>query len=179
MVLSWPVQRMAIINESPSTLLLNLKVASAIKGPDKLDYVYLGDELHVTYTVVRLPTNYACTEPVWRYAEDVDGPTPGKRHLLDYFELHFQPGKAGDVLYPQWPQPPRIYKWGVEVNEQIKPQNDKPIMPDGVDELTLDIYNVAQYYCNWLDNIIPRYLQGGEKPNETARARVVLKRFKP
>ena len=150
------------------------KLDCDIKGCKNV--VYLGDEFFAEYYIVRHKINGNCFLKIWRYAEDVDGPTPGKKHLLDYAELQFV--GQNELRRPKWPSPPRKYFWGYEVNEEIKPQLDKPIMPEGVDELTLDIYVIGRYYCNALDYVFERYIQGG-KPDETESVRITLKRNKP
>ena len=172
-----PLVYWAVLNwAGPSSAFYDPAIETARPCPEG-QCIYLGDEFRMRYTVIRHRLNGSCLLKIWRYGEDIDGPTPGRRHLLDYAELQFV--GAEEMRHPRWPSPPRQYHLGYEVNEQLEPQLDKPLLPPGVDRVTMDFYVVARYFCNPLDTVFPRFLQGGIKPDETERARAVLKRFKP
>lgn len=167
-----PVIYFAVLNSvGPSTQYLDPRIEGAQIGPDGNYYATVGDKIYVTYTVVRHRFNGKCLLNVWRYAEDVGGPQDGQRHLVDYVDLQFRGNN--DVLRPRWPLAGLVL--GYDTDRQGRPQFNKPLLPPGVAEQAFDLYVVARYRCNFMDYIVPRYLQGG-KPDETRRVRIIVKR---
>ncbi len=159
----------------PSTEYLDPRIPTATIVDGK-PTVYLGDLFYVQHTIVRHTLNGNCTLAINRYAEDVDGPTPGKRHQIDYAELQFIGNN--EVLHPRWPPADDPYKLSFERDRKDGLLKDKPLLPEGVDQITMDFFVVSRYYCNPLDYIFPRYIQGGH-PDESPRVRAVVKRNKP
>jgi hypothetical protein len=135
-------------------------IKGAARQADGRYVAYLGDRIYVTYEVKRHKINGDCLLDVFRYAEEVGGPRAGTRHLINHVELRFV-GKD-EIVYPSWPID------GLVLGESL-------MSPD-VDEQALDLYVVAKYRCNPLDDWIDRYIQGGAKPNETARVTLILRR---
>lgn len=132
---------------------------------------YLGEKIFVRYYVVRHKINGNCVLHVYRYGENIGGPEAGKRHLLDYVELQFR--GEDELLKPRWPIAGLILGYGVHKNGAVN-LND-PLIPHGQSSQELALYVVARYRCNLLDHFFPRYLQGGVKPNQTARAYLLVK----
>lgn len=120
----------------------------------------VGDKIFITYTVVRHSLNGSCFERIWRYAENVGGPDAGEKHLLDFADLQFV--GENEVRHARWPL------GGLVLTNDLIPSETK--------SQKLAFFNAARYYCNALDYIWPRYLQGGEHPNETARVYLTLTR---
>lgn len=147
------------------------------------DVVYLGEAWQVVYRVQRHEVNGNCYLPIDRYAEYVGGPRAGHRLLIDQTEVRFD--GSNDVFYPRWPS------WARPITHGLDPRSreELPLLPDGVDEQVLDLYVVARYHCNPLDDFAAwlegfgigrgRYLQGGSEPDRSAHARITLKRRKP
>ena len=148
------------------------------------DEVYLGEPWQVVYRVRRHKINGNCYLPIDRFAEYVGGPLAGQRVLIDQTEIRFE--GADDVFYPRWPPRPRPITRGLNASRR-----EIPLLPDGVDEQVIDLYVVARYHCNplddftaWLEGITRglvkgRYIQGGSAPDRTPHARVTLKRSRP
>lgn len=120
----------------------------------------VGDRIFVRYIVVRHKINGDCLLNVWRYGEFIGGPRGGERVLLDYADLRFR--GANDLLRPRWPL------GGFEVPADFAPAGE------GSQKVAL--YVVARYHCNPLDEVFPRYLQGGERANETVRVVLNVRR---
>lgn len=144
----------------PSTEYLEPSIPNA-RDIDGKPTVYVGDDFFVRHTIVRHRLNGNCILHIDRYAQDVDGPTPGRKTKLDEADLQFK--GDNEVLHPRWPPESRALP---------------DILPKGVDQVTMDFYVVARYYCNFMDNIIPRYLQGlgNAHRNEGPRVRAVVRR---
>ena len=138
--------------------------------------VYIGDNFYVQHTIVRHELNGSCLLKIHRYAEDVGGPTPGKRHLIDYAELQFI--GRDEILHPRWPAADRPYVLGYERDEEGNTLHDRPLLPDGVDQQTMDFYVSPRDFCNTLDHLIPRYTDGGTHWDESPRVRAVVKRHR-
>lgn len=156
----------------PSTVYYEPTISGAERRPDGKYVAYLGDRIFVHYTVVRHRINGSCFLRVYRYGEELGGPYDGQRHLLDYAELQF----SGDdkPLRPRWPLQGLVL--GYAVNKEGAIQEDEPLLAPGVDSQEFALYVVARYYCNFMDELFPRYLQGGIKPNETERVHLIVKR---
>lgn len=177
-IITSPISYVVILNWlGPSTEYHNPEIATATRGPDGKLYVYLGDEFWVNIFVVRHATNGNCHFKIRRYAEPLDGLQAGRKFLVSVAELQFV--GQNEMRRARWPSPPDKYILGYAVNEQNEPQYDKPLLPDGVDELEYLFYVQGRYFCNFLDYIIPRYIQGGPREDETAHVRAVVKRNKP
>lgn len=144
---------------------------------DGKTYVYLGDEFYVWIFVIRHKTNGDCRFEIERYAEYVGGPKHSKRHLISKTKLEFK--GANELRRTRWPVPSEPYYLGYAIDKQGRPQPKKPLLPDGVDEQEFTFYVVGRYYCNILDHIFPRYIQGGDRPNITPRVNAILRRHKP
>jgi hypothetical protein len=88
-LLAYPLGYDFVLNSlGPSTEYVDPWLPTA-KMVDGKPTVYIGDDFYVQHTIVRHALNGNCLLKIHRYAEDVDGPTPGKRHLIDYAELQF------------------------------------------------------------------------------------------
>ncbi|HEY6032052.1 MAG TPA: hypothetical protein VIU44_15885 [Gaiellaceae bacterium] len=144
----------------------------ATLGADGKYRAFLGDRIFVRYIVVRHKLNGNCLLHVHRYGENVGGPEAGRRHLLDYADLRFV--GADEMRRPRWPLSGLVL--GYDVDESGRRQTDKPIIPPGASSQELSLYVVARYYCNVLDYVFPRYLQGGSRPDETARVNIIVER---
>ena len=173
-----PVLYTAMLNWlGPSTEYHDPVIGTAVKGPDGKDYVYVGDEFYVWITIVRHKLNGNCLFEIERFAEATDGPNKGVRRLISKTALQFI--GQNELRRTRWPVPSEAYILGYEVDKQSKPQLDKPLLPDGVDQQEFEFYVVGRYFCNFLDYLIPRHIQGGQKPDETPRVRAIVKRTKP
>lgn len=144
----------------PSSQYRNPRVPVAVTLPDGRRAVHVGDRVRVHYEVKRHRWNGNCTVHVWRFLEHASGPTPGRRWLVDEAVIEFI-GKD-ETLHPSWPLA------GLLLTEEF--------LPAGASEVEIDLYVEARYTCNKVDEYVPRYLQGGPVPNQSARARVVLRR---
>lgn len=152
----------------PSTEYHDPYIEGAEKLPDGKYLAYVGDRVFVRYTVVRHRINGDCRLKLRRYGEDVGGPHAGRRRLLDSTELRFR--GADELYHPRWPLRGLLLDHGDGVD---------PLLPPGVDQQEIALYVVARYYCNPLDYIFPRYLQGGIRPNETERVDLIVRRRRP
>ncbi len=169
----------------PSTRYYNPVIGTATPNPDRPDrpFVYLGDEFHVNITVVRdepvfLQALSTCEFVIRRYMEAVSGPRTGSRHLISTGHLEFR-GQNQFIPRTRWPQPnEKLIYLNYAVDKMGNELRDQPLLPDGVDEEEVAFYVVGRYFCNIMDDIIPRYIQGG-RPNETERVYAILKRHKP
>ncbi|HMF51781.1 MAG TPA: hypothetical protein VK603_24200 [Candidatus Saccharimonadales bacterium] len=151
----------------PSTEYYEPSVIGATKQPDGHYVAYLGDRIYVTYSVVRRKINGECFVHVRRYGEEVDGPAAGKRRLLNFVDLQFR--GENELRRPRWPLE------GLVLGDDF---DGEPLLAPGVDERAFDLFVVARYYCNFMDYILPRYLQGGTKPDETERVRLIVRRHR-
>lgn len=163
---AWYVCLTAAINAtSPSTELIDPQIETAEPCGRDLPCVYVGDEFYLRYFIVRHQLNGTCTSDVHRYAEEVGGKRNGKRHLLSHVELNFV-GK-NDISRPRWPPANSNYRLEYSVDADNIPIPNSPLLPEGVDEQRMCFFNTNRYYCNFLDYIVPRYMQGGARPNES------------
>lgn len=171
-----PAVYFGILNElGPSTEYYEPTISGATLQPDGKYVAYLGDRIFVNYIVVRHRINGSCLLHVYRYGEEIGGPNNGRRHLLDYVELQFR--GTDELMRPHWPLKGLVL--GYDVNKDGQPQKDKPLLAPGVNSQEFALYVVARYFCNVMDEIFPRYLQGGIKPNETERVNLIVKRNRP
>ena len=133
-------------------------------GLDGRYYAKIGSKVWVRYTIVRHKQNGSCTLNVWRYVEEIDGPQAGTVHLVDYTDLQF----VGDdkPFRPRWPQDGFIIG-APDLAGFLT-------VPPGAQTQELSFFVKARYYCNLLDYVFPRYIQGGLKPNETARVNLLV-----
>jgi hypothetical protein len=158
----------------PSTEYYEPTITGAMVDRDGNYSAYLGDKIFVNYIVVRHKINGECLLHVYRYGEDIGGPDNGKRHLLDYVELQFK--GRDELMRPHWPLKGLVL--GYDVNEAGVPQENKPLLAPGVNSQKFALYVVARYYCNFMDLIFPRYLQGDTRPDETRRVDITIMRRK-
>lgn len=165
---------LALNQLGPSTEYYSPKIEGATQLPNGKYVAYLGDRIFVTYFVIRHKLNGNCYMTIERMAENIGGSEPGKKHLLDYVELQFV--GANELHRPRWPLQGLVL--GYDINRKGKVLLDHPIIPPGQDEQELKLYVHARYYCNFVDYIIPRYLQGGDTPDQTAAVRLIVKRDK-
>jgi hypothetical protein len=84
-----------------------------------------------------------------------------------------------EILHPRWPAADDPYVLGYERDEKDNTLYDRPLLPDGVDELTMDFYVSPRNFCNTLDYLIPRYTNGGTHWDESPRVRARVKRHRP
>ncbi len=170
-----PLGYVLLLNSlGPSTAYYNPQIATALQGPDGRKYVFLGDDFYVWISVVRHERNGNCYFHIHRYAEATDGPDKGKPKLISEEGLQFV--GRNELRQTRWPQPPTKLVLQYELDEEGNIVG--PLLPDGVEEQETDFYVVGRYYCNALDYIFPRYIQGGSR-NETGRVHAVIKRTKP
>lgn len=173
-----PLIYLAVLNAvGPSTEYHNPAIGTAVKGPDGSSYVYLGDELYVWITIIRHKLNGNCRFEIERFAEAVGGSRDGQKYMISKTALQFV--GQNELRRTRWPVPSEKYILGYGVNEKNEPQIDQPLLPDGIDEQEFTFYVVGQYFCNALDYVIPRYIQGGDRPDITPRVNAVLRRQKP
>jgi len=176
-ILLSPVIYTALLNAvGPSTQYRNPQIATAEPGPDGKQYVYLGEEFYVWITVIRHRLNGNCLFEIRRYAEVASGPRVGKAFLISAVSLQFV--GQNELRRTRWPQPSERYFLGYAVDEENDPLYTQPLLPDGVDEEHFAFYVRGRYYCNFLDYLIPRYIQGGNQPDETERVYAVLRRHR-
>lgn len=169
----------------PSTRYYNPVIGTAVPNKDDPDFpiIYLKDPFWVDITVVRdapapLQALGTCEFVIRRFMEVVHGPRTGQRHLISVGHLQF---RGQDQLIPRtrWPQPnEKAIFLEYAVDEQGNDRRDAPLLADGVDEEKVGFYVVGRYFCNMMDDLIPRYIQGGER-NETSRVYATLRRHKP
>jgi hypothetical protein len=177
-IILFPVIYLAVLNAiGPSTEYHNPQIGTAERGPDGTQYVYLGEEFYVWISIVRHRLNGSCLFDIRRYAEVVGGPRNGRMYLISKAELQFV--GQNEMRRTRWPVPEEKYILGYAVNDNNEPQFDMPLLPHGVDEREFTFYVVGRYYCNALDYIFPRYIQGGDRPNITPRVNAVLRRHRP
>jgi len=159
----------------PSTEYYQPKIDGALLLPNGKYLAYLGDRIFVTYIVVRHSLNGSCFMTIERMGDNVGGPAPGKKHLLDYADLQFV--GQNELRRPRWPIPGLILGYDVDHHNRII--KSKPLLEPGTSEQELRLYVHARYYCNIMDYIIPRYLQGGDIPDETASVNLIVRRERP
>lgn len=168
-----PAAYLFLLNQlGPSTEYYEPTIHGARLGPDGKYYAALGDKIYVNYIIVRHQINGNCLLNVYRYGENVGGPKAGKLHLLDYADLQFV--GRNELRRPRWPMAGLVLGYGVDKNGA--PQSDDPLIEPGASEQELALYVRARYFCNVVDYIFPRWLQGGVRPDETERVNVVVKR---
>ena len=168
-----PAIYFGILNHlGPSTEYYEPTITGAVQIKDGKYVAYLGDKIFVNYIVVRHKINGTCFLHVYRYGEEVGGPHAGQRHLLDYVELQFR--GRDELMRPHWPLTGLVL--GYDVDKNGISQKDKPLLAPGIESQEFALYVVARYYCNFMDLLFPRYLQGGIKPNETERINLIVKR---
>lgn len=159
--ISWPTIYFYVLNSlGPSTEYYEPTVQGAELHSDGKYYADVGDKVFVSYIIVRHQINGTCLLNVSRYGENIGGSKPGKRHLLDYADLQFV--GQNELRRPRWPMGGLVLK-----DDMIEP---------GEKYQEIALYVVAVYRCNYMDYIIPRYLQGGIRENETERVNLVVRR---
>jgi hypothetical protein len=163
-----PVGYLAVISWPDSTDYFMQEVASAKKGPDGRNYIYVGDELHVTAYNYRHLINGTCVIDVWRGRQNVGGKYDGKRTAFQFVQQAFV--GDGKVRKTAWPIVP----------ETIMITEDWFDDPTATEQ-EMDIFTWGTYNCNILDNVrmqlgFPRVLHDGERNPWREKTRVVLKR---
>lgn len=164
---------LAFVNlNGASTLYTNPTIGTGERHEGKT-YVYVGDEFYVWIQIVRLAgsvrVNSTCRFRIERYAEYVGGRKNGQRLLISQAELQFR----GDnlVMRTRWPiqSEPYFVGWGAD-------ENGIPrfMLDDDQNEQEFTFYVVGRYFCNYLDHIFPRYIQGGDRPNITPRVNAIV-----
>lgn len=172
-ICSSPLIYWAALNAlGPSTEYHDPYVEGATRLPDGKYVAYLGDRIFVRYTVIRHQINGNCLLNVYRYGEYVGGALAGERVLLDYADLRFK--GQNELRHPRWPLAGLVL--GYSVTESGAAHKAMPLLPKGVESQEFALYVVARYFCNPLDYVFPRYLQGGMRPNETERVSLIVKR---
>jgi hypothetical protein len=154
----------------PSTEYYEPTVLGAERDPNGKLVAHLGDKVFISYIVVRHQINGTCLLHVWRYGEEIGGPRSGTRHLLDYADLQFV--GANELRRPRWP---------IEGLVLGKDMNGQMLLADDVVEQEYALYNVAEYHCNVVDELMAalgrgRFLQGGIRANETERVNLTVRR---
>ena len=154
MLIASPVEYFAILNcLGPSTDYFDESVASA-RHIDGESYIQVGDDLVVKAEVIRHRINGTCRLAVWRVRQNVGGKFDGRISLLQYIEQNFV--GDGQFRHTSWPIPPTR----IVVTENWF---DDP----NVAEQTIDIFVIARYYCNFLDDLYPRWIDGIKKKTQT------------
>lgn len=160
-VVSTPLVYFSILNSlGPSTEYYEPTIQGATVGADGKYYATVGDKIFVNYIIVRHQINGNCLLNVFRYGENIGGPKPGKLHLLDYADLRFI--GANELRRPRWPLSGLVL--------------DDSLIEPGESQQELALYVRAKYFCNLADYFIPRWLQGGIRPDETERANLIVRR---
>jgi len=160
----------------PSTEFIDPQIETAKPCGRELPCVYVGDDFYLRYYIVRHALNGRCKSDVRRYAVEIGGANNGRRHLLSHVELNFV--GRNEIIRPRWPTYEERYKLEYSVDENNNPLADKPLLADGVDEQEMCFLNTNRYYCNVLDYIVPRYMQGGTEPDESPRICAIVRRHK-
>lgn len=159
--LTFPVTYFYVLNAlGPSTEYYEPTIQGAELGGDGKYRAWVGDKVFVSYIIVRHKINGNCLLNVYRYGENIGGPNPGKRHLLDYVDLQFV--GQNELRRPRWPLSGLVL-----TDDLIEPEQT---------EQELALYVVSRYRCNLLDYMFPRYLQGGIKLDETERTNLIVRR---
>jgi len=156
----FPAYWLVLNKLGPSTEYHEPYVEGAAKLADGQYAAYVGDVVYVRYTIVRHKINGNCLLDVRRYGEFVGGARDGERRMLDHVELRFK--GANELLRPRWPLD------GFRLTDDL--------VPPGEDQQKLALYVVARYHCNVMDGLIPRYIQGGDAPDQTERVYLTVKR---
>lgn len=149
------------IRQGPSSLYFEPRIVGEVDREGGKYVAYYGDRIFVTYSVIRLEGWGNCLLDIHRYAEEIGGMRNGYRHEIDHVQLEIKGNN--DLLRPQWPVR------GLVLGDGLK-------LRDGVNQQEFAMYVVARYHCGLIDDFVPRYIQGGEKPNETPRVGLVVKR---
>jgi hypothetical protein len=166
--------------------------------------LHVGEELYVLMWIVRHEVNGTCDFAVKRYAEHVDGSLRGHRLLISTAILHFEgkndlarvrwpielnPYYVGGAILIEKPSDPLYVEYPYQFNKDTQqyeriwpftaqPAMDLPLLPPGVDEQRFKFYVVGRYFCNVLDYVFPRYIQGGDRPDTTPPVYATVRRSK-
>lgn len=165
-----PLIYYAILSWPDSTDYFLQEVASAKRGPDGRDYIYVGDPILIKAYNWRHKINGTCFLDVSRVRENVGGKFDGKKTTFQFVNQYF----VGDGLIRQtsWPIPPVVIK-----------VDDSWFDDPDAEEQEMDIWTEGPYNCNPLDAIrkklgIPRMMSDGQGHPWREKTRVVLKRHK-
>lgn len=139
----------ALNYHGPSTNYFNQVVVSAMQGDDKRSYIYVGDAFRVAAEVVRHRVNGSCHLSVWRVRQNIGGIFNGRISLIQHVDQAFI--GDGEFRHTSWPIPPDK----ITVTEAWF---DDP----AADEQVIDVFVIARYYCNFLDDVFPRWLGNPE-----------------
>lgn len=125
----------------------------------------IGNYIFVRYKVVRHKINGDCTINIRRYIEFISGPWGGQTRMIEQITMPFV--GANDMYHPWWP------RYGLLLSDSL--------VPPKASSQEISLFVKARYWCglkylNIWDYIFPRYLQGGIKPDESARVNLVVKR---
>jgi hypothetical protein len=163
-VLGSPLVYWGVLNAlGPSTEYHDPYITGARRLDDGRYEGDVGDRVFVRYTIIRHATNGDCTLQIHRYGENVGGPEAGDRKLLDYAEVTFR--GRDELRHPRWPSDGLVLT--------------SAMIPHDLAQQELALYAVVRYYCNPLDYLFPRYIQGGVNPNQTERVYIIVKRRAP
>ena len=167
-----PLIYLALLNAiGPSTAYHEPSVQASERLRDGTPVLYVGDDLRVNITVVRHRLNGSCRLDIRRFAHDL---ASGEHHMISKTEVQFV--GQNELRRTQWPSPPDKYTIGYAIDESNAPKMDEPLLPPGVNERQFRLYVKTRYFCNVLDYIFPRYIQGGEREDETIPVNVVIRR---
>jgi hypothetical protein len=171
MILLSPFEYWAIVSWPDSSDYFLQEVDSATKGADGRDYIYVGDDLHVSAYNWRHKLNGNCDISVDRVRQNVGGRFDGKRHIMQHVDQ--QLNGDGFIRSTSWPLAPvRI------------PVTADWFDDENADEQEMDIFTSGFYKnCNLLDVIrthlgFPRVHHDGQWNPEREHTRVVLRRSK-
>lgn len=162
-----PLEYWAILSIPDSTDYFLQQVVSS-KSDDGRDYIYVGDNLHVTAYNWRHRINGNCLIHVDRNRETVGGKFHGKRTTFQSLDQKF----IGDgfIRRTSWPILPAVVKITEDWFDDPEAQ-----------EQEIDIFTTGTFNCNALDSLrlwlgIPRVHHNAAGAPERERTRVVLKR---
>lgn len=144
----------------PSTEYHDPTIHGAEYLPNGKYLAYVGDKISVHYRVTRHSFNGDCLIDIYRVAERIGGPDDGTRILIDHESRRFH--GEDQTLFPHWPDK------GWQIPDLV--------IPSGMDEQEIALYVIARYYCNPVDRRIPRYIQGGVRPDQSEQVNLIVRR---
>lgn len=138
----------------PSTQFIDpyaVSLSESCKQQDcQIPIFHPGDLVRMNYTIKR---NRACTLNISRIMEDVGGRFENREHQVDYTEQTFGPELVS-----------RPSGYTFEVPKSL-PDDDR------VKCQQYDVFSRVRYFCNALDQVIPRFMMTDGK-RETKRVRI-------
>lgn len=146
-ILGSPLWYFFIVNAmGASTDYFDQSITTAKQDHDGQSVLHVGDPFRVHAGVIRHLVNGSCQLAVWRVRENVGGKFDGRINLLQYIDQTF----VGDGVFrhTSWPLPPIA----ITVTDNWFDDPDAK-------EQTMDVFVIARYYCNMVDDVFPRWLR--------------------